>query len=467
MTSKPMTVLVIGGGIGGLALGQALVRAGIDVEIYERNADPHDWLAGYRININSVGSRSLYHCLPRPLWEAFVATSVDPGAGLAFRTEQLKELAVVERAVMTAGSTDPADQHYAVSRTVLRNLLLAGLAGIVRYGRTFQRYERRADGRVTAFFADGSTAVGDVLVGADGANSLVRQQYLPDAPRLATDAVSIAGRLPLTTEVLSWLPPGIAAGMTSILPAAGGFLFTSAFDGKRRMSEAIRGGYDLTTAGLDPELLLDEVSDYVLWAFIAHRDRFPMNISTLDGAELGRLTDRMIHDWHPTLRRIVTATDPATVGAMRFQRSTTDYRWTATPVTLIGDAVHNMPPVMGLGANTALRDAAELSASLAAAHRGELDGDLGGDADDELGGELDVVAAIGEYEARMREYGFGAVREATKYTELAISGNRFARQGMKAWLRLCQAVPAVKRRSFGQTWQDIGQRHPDMAGTAR
>jgi len=63
----------------------------------------------------------------------------------------------------------------------------------------------------------------------------------------------------------------------------------------------------------------------------------------------------------------------------------------------------------------------------------------------------------------MREYGFGAVREATKYTELAISGNPFARQGMKAWLRLCQAVPSVKRKSFGQTWEDIGDRHRDLA----
>jgi 2-polyprenyl-6-methoxyphenol hydroxylase-like FAD-dependent oxidoreductase len=447
MTDKPRTVIVIGGGIGGLALGQALRRAGIDVEIYERNEDARQWRSGHRLNINQVGSRSLYHCLPRPLWDAFVATSVDPGAGIAFRTEQLKDLAVVERSVMTGGATDPADQHYAVGRQVLRNVLLAGMDGIVRYGRTFQRYERRADGRVTAFFTDGGTATGDVLVGADGANSLVRQQYLPDAPRLLTDAVSIAGRLPLTPETLAWLPRGIAAGMNSILPSSGSFLFTSAFDGKRRMSAAIAGGYDLAAAGLDPQLLLDDVSDYVLWAFITHRRGAPANASALDGAELKVVADRMIRNWHPTLRRIVADTDPADVGTIRFKRSTTDYDWTATPVTLIGDAVHNMPPVMGLGGNTALRDAAELSATLVAARRGEIG----------------LVAAIGEYEAKMREYGFGAVREATKYTELAISGNPFARQGMKTWLRLCQAVPPVKRRSFGQIWQDIGERHHDLA----
>jgi 2-polyprenyl-6-methoxyphenol hydroxylase-like FAD-dependent oxidoreductase len=448
MTAKPFTVIVIGAGIGGLALGQALVKAGVDVEIYERNQDARGWVSGYRLNINQVGSRSLHSCLPRTLWETFVATSVDPGAGIAFRTEQLKDLVVVERAVMTAGATDPADQHYAVSRSVLRNILLAGMDFVVRYGRTLQRYERGADGKVTAFFTDGSTATGDVLVGADGANSAVRQQYLPESPRLETDAVSVAGRLPLNSETLAWLPASISAGMNSIIPSAGSFMFTSAFDGRRRMSEAISRGHDLTAAGLDPQLLLDDVSDYVLWAFITHRKHFPANASALDGAELKQIVDRDTHDWHPTLRRIVADTDPAVVGTLRFKRSTTDYDWTATPVTLIGDSVHNMPPVMGLGANTALRDAAELAATLAAAHRGEVG----------------LVAAIAEYEARMREYGFGAVREATKYTDLAISDNPFARQGMKAWLRLCQAVPSVKRKSFGQVWRDIGDRHRDLAG---
>ena len=144
----------------------------------------------------------------------------------------------------------------------------------------------------------------------------------------------------------------------------------------------------------------------------------------------------------------MTDTEDADLGLLRFKRSTVDYTWTATPVTLIGDAVHNMPPVMGLGANTALRDAAELSATLTAAHRGETV----------------LIEAIRTYEAKMREYGFGAVRESTSYTERAISGNHMARQGMKTWLRLCQAVPSVKRKSFAPKQEDIGADRPDLIG---
>jgi 2-polyprenyl-6-methoxyphenol hydroxylase-like FAD-dependent oxidoreductase len=53
-----------------------------------------------------------------------------------------------------------------------------------------------------------------------------------------------------------------------------------------------------------------------------------------------------------------------------------------------------MSPSRGSGANTALRDAALLSAELAAAARGEKD----------------VVRAIGDYEREMVAYGFEAVR---------------------------------------------------------
>jgi 2-polyprenyl-6-methoxyphenol hydroxylase-like FAD-dependent oxidoreductase len=450
MTARPLTVLVIGGGIGGLALAQSLNSAGVNVEIYERNRRTDDWPQGHRLNINPVGSRSLYRCLPRPLWNVFVATSVNPGSGMAFHTERLTELVMVGKDIMTAGATDPADDQYAVSRAVLRNLLLAGMDETVRYGKIFERYQANVDGTVTALFADGSTATGDVLVGADGANSLVRKQYLPNAPRIETDAVSIAGHLPLNAGTRAWLPPRFVSGMNSVLPPAGSYLFTSAFDGKSRMTEAMETGHPLAEAGLDPQRLLDDLEDYVLWAFIAHSGRYPASVSTMSGEALKSVAEHMIRHWHPDLRRMVASTDPATMGTMRFKSSTIAPPWGSTPVTMIGDAIHNMPPVMGLGANMALRDAAELSDRLAAAQRGEVS----------------LLDAISRYENEMRDYGFGAVRTATKYTETAISNNLVARRGMRGWLRLCGAVPALKRMSFGKVWSSEGGQVQEKLGAS-
>jgi 2-polyprenyl-6-methoxyphenol hydroxylase-like FAD-dependent oxidoreductase len=51
----------------------------------------------------------------------------------------------------------------------------------VHFGKEFTRYDQQTDGTVTALFADGSSASGQVLVAADGAHSPVRAQYLPQA----------------------------------------------------------------------------------------------------------------------------------------------------------------------------------------------------------------------------------------------------------------------------------------------
>ncbi|MGW2378451.1 FAD-dependent oxidoreductase, partial [Kitasatospora sp. NPDC001683] len=68
-------------------------------------------------------------------------------------------------------------------------------------------------------------------------------------------------------------------------------------------------------------------------------------------------------------------------------------------VTLLGDAIHPMPPSGGQGANTALRDAALLSRSLAAVQRDEAE----------------LPAAVAQYELRMLDYGFTAVTESLQH----------------------------------------------------
>ncbi|WP_436759700.1 FAD-dependent oxidoreductase [Streptosporangium sp. V21-05] len=460
MPAKPLDVLVVGGGIGGLALAQALLPSGVNVQVYERERDAADWVRGYRIHLNQIGSRALHRCLPGPLWEAFLATSGHPGPGFGFHTHRLRELVFVEEGVMTGGAADPSGGQYAVSRTTLRRLLLAGLEGVVHHGRTFRRYEVRPDGRIVAFFADGTSATGDVLVGADGANSLVRGQYLPGARRVDTGALAIGARLPLDDRARGWLPGNLADGLNLILPPSGSAMFTAAFNGRRRAESLLARGTGPGSAGgaggtaregglaglearlagfgLDLRSLADDLQDYVLWAFVAPHGTYPAGAADLDGDGLKDLAGTMTSGWHPALRRLVAEADPASVQLMPFRTSVPVGRWPATPVTLLGDAIHNMTPAMGFGANTALRDAALLASGLAAFQRGR--------------GTL--TEAIGGYETRMRAYGFGAVRTSARFTEFMISGSPLVRRGAKAWFRLCDTLPPVKRMSFGRLWTD-------------
>jgi 2-polyprenyl-6-methoxyphenol hydroxylase-like FAD-dependent oxidoreductase len=417
MTATPLRVLIVGAGIGGLALGQALVAAGgVDVRICERNRDAAVWLDGYRLNINPDGSRALHRCLPTPLWEAFVATSTTPPGGISFRTEALRELFTITREDMTGGSADPADGQFGVSRRVLRTLLLAGLGDHVTFGAEFERYTVDADGTVTAIFADGSTLAADVLIGADGANSRVRGQYLPHAGRGLSAAGGIAAQLPLDDETRAWLPRPLTEGMTLVMPPSGRWsMFTSAFAGRDAFTAGISDGVGLAGLGLDQDALLDDTDDYVLWSVIADHRTLPEDA---DGPALQALALDMVRGWDPVLRRMIADSDPASVGVMRFRQSTLVQPWASTTVTVLGDAIHNMPPVGGLGANSALRDAAALADQLLAVRDG-----------------APLVPAIAAYEEEMRGWGYAAVRESDANARRATTANPVVRRAGRAYFR--------------------------------
>lgn len=136
----------------------------------------------------------------------------------------------VQEIVITGETmTDPAQRAHAVDRITLRHLLLSGLGGSVHFGKTFTRYEQHGS-TVTAFFDDGSSATGDLLVGADGVNSAVRRQFIPHAKRVPTEALSTALRFPLTDQTRSWVPNRLATSMNMIVAPDPFFLFTSVFE---------------------------------------------------------------------------------------------------------------------------------------------------------------------------------------------------------------------------------------------
>ncbi|HET6259869.1 MAG TPA: NAD(P)/FAD-dependent oxidoreductase [Pseudonocardia sp.] len=406
-----MNVIIIGGGIGGLCLAQGLRRAGIDVTVHERDRAPGSRWEGYRIHINPVGARALHACLSDAGWQEFLATA-GPGGDFGFLTEQLEQLVVVEESIMYPDGADPAESHYAADRATLRRLLRTGLEDVVQFGAEFVGYEQRPDGRVEATFADGRTAVGDVLVGADGAASRVRRQYLPHVRTVDAGAVSVAHKIWLTDEVRAALPR-LGTGMNIVNVDAPCFLFTSAFEPPGGASRP-----------------------YLLCALVTRPDVLPPDLTELDGDALRAAVDVLVAAWHPQLRRALAESDPESRTAIAFRAAEPGPAWRSTPVTVIGDAIHLMPPIGGLGGNTALRDAHLLSRLLAAVARGDQD----------------TLAAIGEYESDMREYGTAAVRSALAQKEQALSHGAVATAGARTWFRLCAAVPALRRRTFGQSY---------------
>ena len=142
------SVMIIGGGIGGLALAQGLRRAGIAGDVYERTAERTDWLQGYRIHINPAGARALHDCLAPDAWQSFLDSVSAGDGGFGFLTDRCTELLGLADAEINDPSAAPADRHYGVSRIRLRETLLGGLDDVLHPGKTFTGYRARGRPRL-------------------------------------------------------------------------------------------------------------------------------------------------------------------------------------------------------------------------------------------------------------------------------------------------------------------------------
>jgi salicylate hydroxylase len=415
-------VIVIGGGIGGLALAQGLRRRGVDVAVYERDRSATDRLQGYRVHINRGGSRALHACLPPEVFAAFLATCGQPNTGIGVFTHRLREL-IWFGGESTGAASDPVDGVKSASRISLRQVLLAGLGDVVHFDKTFTSYQTNGAGLVTARFADGSTATGDVLVGADGGGSLVRRQYLPHADRIDTGVTGIQGKVWLTEQARALVPTRMSHGPVMI-PGPGGLgMFLAMHEFQPIPAELA----DL----VGPEAAGQR--DYIMWGLLTRRANLPDNLERLDEAGLLALALQRITGWHPNLRRLVAATALDTVLLTPIRSSVPVDSWPASTVTLLGDAIHSMPPTGGIGANTALRDAAVLAGKLAAV----------------ADGERVLLEAVAEYEAEMRHYGFAAVNSSLRnLRRQQRAENPIALTGMKIALRALNAVAPLKRRAL-------------------
>ncbi|MFG2087341.1 MULTISPECIES: FAD-dependent oxidoreductase [unclassified Spirillospora] len=359
----PRTI-IIGGGIGGLALAQGLRQAGFDdVVVHERDHSPVGRMQGYRLRISPEGERALRECLPRRAQDLLVATSnARRQEGLVAYDEQLVKAWAPEFSDPRGDDPDKVD---AVDRVTLRRVLLAGLGDAVRWGSRFTHYEE-VGGKVVAHFADGHRDTGDLLIAADGANSQVRAQLRPGDRHHDLGVRAILTRTPRATA--------IGAGIPDVLRDQ--FVNVTAPDGVRLawMPMVFRTPPREAAARLWPGLEFDETDDYYMSVFSVHQDHLGLSddaFFAMSGADLCRLVLDKTAGWHPDLRAVFAHAQPEETYPLALRATMPVEAWPAGPVIPLGDAAHTMPPTGGVGANTALRDAAGLCRALTAAFRGE------------------------------------------------------------------------------------------------
>lgn len=407
MTIRHVDVAIIGGGPGGLALAQGLRKHGIDVAVFERDRARTDYVQGFRLRLRQRGLDALRANLPEHLFEAFLATlGRAPTENLAL-DEQFNR---IEHAGW--GSGEPEDTHIekSVSRITLRQILLSGLEDILQVGIAFERYATQDDGTVIAYFSDGSAIHANLLVGADGAGSLVRRQLLPELKSVDTGVRRLAGKITLAAAERHGISPLLLDFNTNIRPSEGhGLMVTShRVDPRAYAAYGLIGRDDDTHRGIDG-FHFNNTTSYAWWNTAYELDELGPDslLDTLSGAELLSVLLSRIGHWDERILRLIRHTDPSTVALLKVRSSTPGAVWETGPVTLLGDSIHAMTYFRALGGNTALYDGGLLVPELVAARDGKP-----------------LRQAVHDYENAMRNHGYEAVRSSLSAMQRNVAAGR-------------------------------------------
>ncbi|HCE6896736.1 TPA: FAD-dependent monooxygenase [Pseudomonas aeruginosa] len=364
-------VSIAGAGLGGLCLAQGLKRSGVAFDIFERDAAIVSRNQGYRIRIDAAGQLALAGSLPPELYALLLQTAARAPSG-QFLDAQLEPVSV--RVPETWSREEPGElMDLCVDRQVLREILMHGLEGRIHFAQAVEGYELADDGGVRLRLQNVSSILAThVLVGADGVNSRVRAQLVPEAEPVDSGSICIYGKAGPEEE--SAMLPG-----TRVVFAAGCALIL----------DSMRFPPDMPALAsrLVPGCVISPVADYLYWALIAPRGRFVPETVRWDNSVIIDGLRHLARGWNPELRRILERSDSSQVSLQPVRCGRPELPWPDGPVTLLGDAAHAMSPAGGIGASTAFQDAFDLSRLLAEA----------------ISPEGDIKAALAGYAARMRD----------------------------------------------------------------
>ena len=318
--ARPLRILIIGAGVGGIATARGLLRDGHDVTVFEQRRDMRP--GGGAVTIWSNGSTVLEQL------------GVDmEGAGQVLSTVRIATS--TGRTLVNVDLTTIVERLGGSVRMVPRRVLLCRLLQGFPMERI--RCGSRAVGAVSTRdgvrieFEDGSSAEGDLLIGADGLHSKVRE-FAGAPPAKPTGWCSWQGLLTLPSIADKQVALQVIGehGNVGLWPAGG---------------SDVQWWFDLRWSPdfVRPERPIDMLrSNFTGWADSVDRVLATLTDEDLSGSPFP-------HFRHPI-----------------------PHSPRHGPVTLLGDAAHTMPPILAQGTNQALLDTMVLRKALAAFRDGDL-----------------------------------------------------------------------------------------------
>lgn len=310
---------MVGAGIAGLTLAAALSRCNVDCAVFEQTALLSEVGAGIQVAPNAA---RLLHRLS--LERRLRRHAVRPDA---LEMRRWEDGTLLRRTSLGAECAEAfGAPYYTVHRADLHRELLELLpGGVLHLGLRVDAIEDNGDTALLRF-SDGSSVTADVVVGADGIHSQVRQVIAADRPRFSGQSIYRAlipmSRGPSLFEepkVVLWLGPG-----------------------RHCVSYPVSAGTQLNLAATVP------AGDWDVESWSA----------------LGRVSDLAAHyrDWTDDVVTLTSAPDSVSRWALH-DRDTIN-RWALGRIAVVGDAAHPMLPFFAQGANQAIEDAMVLAGCL-------------------------------------------------------------------------------------------------------
>ncbi|KAH8898801.1 FAD-binding domain-containing protein [Thozetella sp. PMI_491] len=350
-----LPVLIIGGGIVGLTLAQALKKAKVPFAVYERDPDFSASEGGWGITVHWA-LPAFETCLPTELYDGLRGIQVDPQQGI----KDTGRFVFLDLANAEPAYVIPPSERLRINRRKLRGLLSTGID--VQWGKNIQRFETQDSGQggVTAHFEDGSSATGAVVVGADGSSSRTRRLLYAESDPSKSELYQLPIRF---MGITMRLTPDQVKPLRSIDPLlfqgshkdSGVFLWYSTLS----TPEVNGSGSSDDAAGAYYEAQLN-----MSWPVKSEADEVPAT-----NRERVAKMKEMAQPFEERLKRAIDEIpDDSEVLEIRLQ-DWVPRVWNnrAGRATLAGDAAHAMTMYRGEAFNHGITDAARLSGHLISA----------------------------------------------------------------------------------------------------
>lgn len=319
-----MKAIIVGGGIGGLTAALCLHHHGIEIEVHEQAAEIKEVGAGIQISPNAMkvfAELGIDQALERVAFcpQAIVMRMGESGMRL-IRTP-------LSGTIEHRTGSPYLHVHRADLIAALRDAVDDRIPGALKLGSVISGYSQTG-ASVQGQCSKGGTIDGDILIGADGIHSSIREyMHGPDEPAFTGN---VAWRAVVPIERL---------GANAPEPVASIWMGR----GKHAVTYLLRRG---TLANL---IAVVERNDWSKesWTERGHKDNALADFA----------------GWHPSVTTILQKSEKLFRWAL-FDRAPLQ-SWVEGRVALMGDAAHPMLPFMAQGAAMAIEDAWALAAKVA------------------------------------------------------------------------------------------------------